>query len=94
MIEVLRAAKLNTVLTFPYNLVPIGNNLHIAVNDGCVIVGAVIVSALYKTPYFHIAVKRIPLFSTCIANISLIIFTNFAPKPFRPDASLFISASY
>lgn len=50
MIEVLRLAKLNTVLTFPSNLVPIGNSLHIAVNDGCVMVGAVIVSAFYKTP--------------------------------------------
>ena len=50
MIEVLRLAKLNTVLTFPSNLVPMGNNLHIAVNDGYVMIGAVIVSAFCKTP--------------------------------------------
>lgn len=94
MIAVLRLAKLKVVFTFPFNCVPIGSNLHVAEKDAYLILLSTSVLVFINSPYFQTAVNLIPGFSTYTANISAIILTSFAPRPFLPDASLFISLLY
>lgn len=94
MIAVLRLAKLKVVLTLPFSYVPTGSSLQVAKKDCCFIVLSTTVLVFTNSPCYHTAVNLTPGFSTYTANTSAIIFTNFAPRPFLPDASLFISLLY